>query len=313
MLFSVIIPLHNKKLYIEDTVLSVTRQCYSDFEIIIVDDESTDGSIDELGTVDDSRVRLISQKNAGPGMARNRGAAAAAGDWLAFIDADDMWAVNHLAVLSHLISSSPRANVVSTTSREFRHPDAFPAYESVSEDVAFEIDYLADEGERFVHASSIAIRRSTFLKTGGFGAFFPGEDTELWVRLALDNRFVISGATTSGYRRATGGIMEQLEKLNAPPADPGVAPAQITLGRALENPNYASRHAAINTYLDRARSRIAKIALVRGYPIIARRHLRSMTTNKHLKYRAYLALTWIPSPVLRWLLMAFSAFKVSAK
>lgn len=310
MFFSVIVPLYNKKLYVLDTIQSVINQHLSDFEIVIVDDGSTDGSLDEIQAITDKRIRLISQKNSGPGLARNHGASVATGEWLAFIDADDIWTANHLTVIKDLIIRSPKINVVSTTSCQFRHSEARPSYNPIANDICFQIDYLADGGERFVHASSIAIRRSTFLETGGFGAFFPGEDTELWVRLALENPFVISSATTSGYRRATGGIMEQLEKLNQPPADPGEAPVQITLGRALENPNFALRHLAIRTYLDRARFRIARISLVRGYPLVARKHLKAMIDKRRIEYYYYLTLTWIPASSFKKLLSIWSIKKI---
>lgn len=249
--------------------------------------------------ITDPRMRLICQDNAGPGPARNRGVMAARGDWLAFIDADDVWTTNHLTELRDVIVSNPSSAVVSTTSRQFNDSDPGFLYKLVGKSSCRQIDYLADAGEQFVHASSIAIRRSTFLEIGGFGEFYPGEDTELWVRLALEHSFAISSATTSGYRRATNGIMEQLEKLNDPPADPGKSPVQATLERALENPRYALRRLAIHAYLDRARNRVAKIALLRGYPIVARKHLRAKTSNRKIMSNVYLAMTWIPGPVFK--------------
>lgn len=307
MFFSVIIPLFNKQCFIADTIASVSAQDFTDFEIIVVDDGSTDKSLDEARAIPDRRLRLIQQENAGPGVARNRGAAAAQGDWLAFINADDVWAINHLSVLKELITDAPPANVVATTSRQFRNEEMEPTQRAMDEDRRCQIDYLADAGERFVHTSSIAIRREVFLDTGGFGAFCPGEDTELWVRLALEHPFVISTATTSGYRRATDGIMEQLEQLNEPPAGPGEAPVQVTLERALKDPKYALRHSAIRAYLDRARQRIAKIALVRGYPDVARKHLRALTSKGKMAATAYMALTWIPGPIFKVLVRSVSA------
>lgn len=290
--------MYNKRLYIGETVGSVLAQSLSDFEIIVVDDGSTDGSLEAVRALTDPRLKLICQDNAGPGPARNRGAEAAAGEWLAFLDADDIWTVDHLAVLKDLILSTSGSNVVATTSREFRDLQGSPG-RIRDQNFSCQIDYLADGGERSVHTSSIAIRKSAFFEIGKFGRFFPGEDTELWVRLALKYPFVISTTNTSGYRRATNGIMEQLEKLNEPPAGPGEAPVQLVLENALKNPDYTLRHAAIHAYLDRARCRVAKIALVRGYPAIARNHLRAMTTQKENSAVAYLALTWIPGPVFK--------------
>lgn len=101
--------------------------------------------------------------------------------------------------------------------------------------------------------------------------------------------------------------MEQLEQRNDVPAGPGEAPVQVTLQRALDDPRYALRHSAINAYLDRARRRVAKIALVRGYPIVARKHLRALTANGEIVGSAYLAMTWIPGPLFKVLVRSVSA------
>lgn len=306
MFFSVIIPLFDKGSYLSETIRSISAQSFSDFEIIVVDDGSTDDSSNQVRAMNDPRLRLMSQDNAGPGPARNLGCESARGEWLAFIDADDVWAANHLAVLRDLILSAPDCNVVATTSRQFDDSQIFPA-QMANQDVIHRVDYLADGGERFVHTSSIAIRKATFFEIGKFGAFFPGEDTELWVRLALQYPFVISTANTSGYRRATNGIMEQLEKLNEPPVGPGEAPAQVFLEAALMNPDFALRHAAIRAYLDRARLRVAKIALVRGYPSVARSHLKAITSQRKTLAGAYLALTLIPGPIFRTIVWSLAA------
>ena len=69
--FSVIVPLYNKELYIENTILSILKQSYTDFEIIVVDDGSTDNSYEIVERIQDSRIRLVSKKNGGVSAARN--------------------------------------------------------------------------------------------------------------------------------------------------------------------------------------------------------------------------------------------------
>ena len=86
---SVIIPLYNKGMIIERTVKSVLGQTYPNFELIIVDDGSTDNSVEVVQRIKDERIRLISQKNAGPSAARNTGVRNAKTEWIVFLDGDD--------------------------------------------------------------------------------------------------------------------------------------------------------------------------------------------------------------------------------
>ena len=106
-MISIVIPLYNKKELIVKTVQSILNQTYHNFEIIIVDDGSTDGSADEVKTIKDSRIRLISQKNSGVASARNRGIKESQGDFVAFIDADDLWSPDYLYTLISLTQNYP--------------------------------------------------------------------------------------------------------------------------------------------------------------------------------------------------------------
>lgn len=91
MKISVIIPLYNKKNHIQRTLTSVLDQTFQDIEVVIVNDGSTDDSVQVVQRIDDSRIRLIHQSNAGVSAARNRGVKEAGGEWIAFLDADDTW------------------------------------------------------------------------------------------------------------------------------------------------------------------------------------------------------------------------------
>lgn len=88
-LISVIIPLYNKRDFILGTIDSVLKQKYGDYEIIVVDDGSTDDSISVVETISDNRLRLFRKQNGGPSSARNYGVQQAKGDWIFFLDADD--------------------------------------------------------------------------------------------------------------------------------------------------------------------------------------------------------------------------------
>jgi glycosyltransferase involved in cell wall biosynthesis len=114
MVVSVIIPLYNKERFIARAIRSVCTQTFSDFELIVVDDGSTDAGADLARQCGDSRVRIISQENAGPGAARNAGIHAAKGELLAFLDADDEWLPDFLRQSLAILKQHPEASSVTS-------------------------------------------------------------------------------------------------------------------------------------------------------------------------------------------------------
>lgn len=88
-MITVVIPLYNKEASIAQSLKSVLSQEYDDFEVVIVDDGSTDGSVGVVEAMNDPRIRLIKQENGGPSKARNTGVKNAKGEWILFLDADD--------------------------------------------------------------------------------------------------------------------------------------------------------------------------------------------------------------------------------
>lgn len=109
-MISVIVPLYNKAPYITRCLQSISAQTLGDFEVIVVDDGSTDNGVHIAAAYPDQRVRVIRQKNGGPGRARNRGIAEANGDVLAFLDADDEWLPEFLAETRHALElAGPQA------------------------------------------------------------------------------------------------------------------------------------------------------------------------------------------------------------
>jgi glycosyltransferase involved in cell wall biosynthesis len=106
---SVVIPLYNKARYVVRALESVAGQTYGDFEVIVVDDGSTDGGGDLVSEFGDPRFKVVRQTNAGPGAARNRGAAEASGEFIAFLDADDSWMPEFLASSLKMLDLPGRA------------------------------------------------------------------------------------------------------------------------------------------------------------------------------------------------------------
>lgn len=109
--FSVVIPLFNKENYILKTLDSVLKQQYNDFEIIVVNDGSSDNSLERVKSVKDPRLKVISQENQGVSVARNKGVFEAKGQFIALLDADDYWYPHHLNSLKQLIELFPNAGI----------------------------------------------------------------------------------------------------------------------------------------------------------------------------------------------------------
>lgn len=109
---SVVIPLYNKEKSIAQSLKSVLSQTYTNFEIIVVDDGSTDKSVEEVKNIGDEKIKLFCKENGGPGSARNYGAQHALADWLVFLDADDELLENALSVFSEIIEKHDDIDII---------------------------------------------------------------------------------------------------------------------------------------------------------------------------------------------------------
>ena len=109
---SIIIPLYNKEKIVQRSVNSVLCQSVSDFELIIVDDGSTDNSLSVVKSIKDNRIHIIEQENGGPSKARNTGVKHAKGEWILFLDADDELLEGALEHLLSLTSNHHNANII---------------------------------------------------------------------------------------------------------------------------------------------------------------------------------------------------------
>lgn len=189
---SVVIPLYNKAPYIARAIDSVLAQTVQDFEIVVVDDGSTDNGGEIVASYKDPRIRLIRQENKGVSAARNRGIEEAQTDFLAFLDADDEWETDHLEVLLRLKRSFPEAGAY-TTAYFYVYPGekivpakfkAIPA--SPWEGILSDYFKAAALGDPPATSSTIATKKTILKELGGFNVFLKrGEDLDLWARLAL--------------------------------------------------------------------------------------------------------------------------------
>ena len=186
--FSVVIPVYNKEKFVTKTLKSVLDQTFTDFEIIIVNDGSTDKSEVKILEFKDSRIQYYSKKNEGVAVARNFGIEKATSDYICFIDADDFWFPNFLETMHRFISELPEQKVFAAAIEIETKNKTIPAHYSIPKKSDFEIvDFFdASQKECILWTSSVCIHKSVFEKVGTFDTIIKhGEDTELWIRIGL--------------------------------------------------------------------------------------------------------------------------------
>lgn len=202
--FSVVIPLYNKEKFIVKTLKSVLQQTVSDFEIIIIDDASTDESLKKIATFNDDRIQLFSQENAGPSAARNHGIEKASGDFIALLDADDYWEENHLQALKDSIEKFPKAGLY-CNNFNINFDDSYIKKSQFNFSFDTEIieipDFFMASSFGFVaSSSSVAFRKKDFIALGEYPtAIKSGEDTDLWIRFGLHHKVVFNPTITMHY------------------------------------------------------------------------------------------------------------------
>jgi len=194
-LISIVIPAYNCALYVEETFRSVQKQDFQDWEIIFVNDGSTDNTAEILESfaIEDSRVIVIKQENGRQGRARNNGISHAQGEWIAFLDSDDLWAENKF---SFQISRTLEANVdLSFTDgficlannmnlREFRFGVTDKFYQGNNAILEF-------HAQNRIPTSTVLVKKSALLEVGGFPEKLDVQNCEdylLWVTLLTNGK-----------------------------------------------------------------------------------------------------------------------------
>ena len=211
-LVSVIIPSYQSADALPNALDSVQRQTFTDLEVIVVDDGSTDDTraVVEAASTADPRIRYLYQENQGPAAARNTGIAAAEGEYIALLDADDTWEPEKLAGQVAILERHPEIGIVITDSvnintvdgQRFRFSEHYASALQQLTLTPLEVEGLTDvyrlEGNfrhilfsrNFIHTSSVVMRKAVVEEVGGFNpACFGTEDIVLWLRLIRVTRF----------------------------------------------------------------------------------------------------------------------------
>ena len=189
-MFSVVIPLYNKAGYVEKAIRSVLDQTFTKFELIVVNDGSTDDGIGKVSSFTDKRIKLIDQPNKGVSVARNKGAEYAQFGYIAFLDADDWWHPSFLEDITSLVTQYPDANLYGSNYYYVKRGKLTVEYKGLPNDFeAGYIDYFSMYAQSFcvpINCSFVVVSRKAFWQVGGFRSQLRmGEDFDLWARLAL--------------------------------------------------------------------------------------------------------------------------------
>lgn len=209
--FSVVMPLYNKAAHVRAAIESALSQTWPAHEILVIDNRSTDGGRELVAAISDARLKLLDLPAPGPGgyAGRNMGIDAASGDWIAFLDADDLWQPDHLAVLAEGIKADPEASAAAT---RFDHKfddrtqlqRIAPQLEQArSLDLAeFLVAWLAVR-ECPMWTGAIAIRRDMLFEAGLFpeGRAVRGGDKDLWLRVLAKGRLRYDPRVTAVFHR----------------------------------------------------------------------------------------------------------------
>ncbi|SDS03344.1 Glycosyl transferase family 2 [Formosa sp. Hel1_31_208] len=186
--FSIIISVYNKADYIGQTINSVLCQSFSDFEVIIVNDGSTDGSLEIMKSFNDHRLQIIDQTNQGASQARNQGISLAKSAYIALLDGDDLWDPYYLESIHNAIQKHPDKSVFTTAIAHKYKDRIVPVPYSFKQDSAILIlDYFeASQRHSALSGSSIVFKKEVLDLTSGFDTTITsGEDTDLWIRIGL--------------------------------------------------------------------------------------------------------------------------------
>ena len=205
MEFSVVIPLYNKDKHITRAINSVLNQSYRKFEIIVVDDGSTDSGVIEVKKINDSRIRLVQQINLGVSSARNKGISLAKYNFVGFLDADDAWKPDFLETIYFLIKKYPEAGAFATAYEIINNVSKKSIPKSIL-NVPEGWEGIIDDYFRLalksplISASSVVIPKKIFNKVGLFREELKrGEDLEMWCRIALDYDIAFSNKVCATY------------------------------------------------------------------------------------------------------------------
>ncbi|BAY84899.1 putative glycosyl transferase [Calothrix parasitica NIES-267] len=215
MPISVIVPVFNGELTIQETINSILNQTFKNIEVIISDDGSTDSTLEIVSNISDSRIKILSYPNAGVSASRNRGIYQAKGEYISFMDADDLWTPDKLELQWQALQDNPQAAV------------AYSWTDYISESNQFikagrRIKANGDVFSKLLvsnfleNGSNPLISKEALEKVGGFDeSLSVAEDKDMWLRLANNYEFVCVEKPQILYRSSMNSLSSNLKNMEA--------------------------------------------------------------------------------------------------
>jgi teichuronic acid biosynthesis glycosyltransferase TuaG len=201
-LVSVVVPTYNRKILLKETIFSILKQTFKNFELIIVSDGSSDGTNEMVSKIKDSRVRLITQEKSGqPAKPRNTGIILAKGKYVALCDDDDLWELNKLKIQIERMESNNVIDMCYTNGKIFK--DGVIYEELLNRRKVFRNHFRELLYGNFIPNSSVLIKKTILDKVGliNVSDIFRGiEDYEFWLRLAYHGNLLYIDQPLIKYR-----------------------------------------------------------------------------------------------------------------
>lgn len=202
--FSVVISVFNKEQYIKSTLESVFNQTFQDFEVVVVNDGSTDNSEKIIQQFNNNKLRYFKQDNKGASEGRNMAIKHAKGILIALLDADDFWYPCYLEEQNKLITKYPDQFVFATAQNIIKQNTSTPKSYSLPKNFKHDgvINYFESSFQASIlHSSSTVLKREVFEKIGYYNPTIKsGQDTDLYIRIGLYYQVVFSNNICSAYR-----------------------------------------------------------------------------------------------------------------
>jgi glycosyltransferase involved in cell wall biosynthesis len=210
-LISIVIPAYNAEHTILETIASVRQQTFADFELIVINDGSTDRTLDLLKTIEDDRLKVFSYSNGGVATARNLGICKSTGEFIAFLDADDLWADDKLELQLAALKEHPSAGLAYSWTYNISEEGKllYPLEPTFSGAVYADLllwNFLSN-------GSNPLIRRQAIESVGEFRAPTTTADWDYWLRIAANWDFVLVAKHHVFYRHLSNSMSTKIDKM----------------------------------------------------------------------------------------------------